>query len=264
MPAALDDVLAVLDRIASPALAEDWDNVGLIVDATPRVPVQRALLTIDLTEAVLDEAIARRCHLVVAYHPPIFTPLRRLLASDPSARVVMRALREGIAIHSPHTALDAAPGGLCDWLADALGSGTRTPLRTTDDGAVAPHGPGRCVTLETPAPLDEIVARIKSWLGLPSLRVARAAHAGPIRCVALCPGAGGSVLAGVDADLYWTGELRHHDVLAALARGTSVVLCEHSSSERGYLDVLRGRLAEQCPSVEFLVSAHDREPLVLA
>ncbi|MBI5851779.1 MAG: Nif3-like dinuclear metal center hexameric protein [Planctomycetes bacterium] len=264
MPAALDDVLAVLDRIAPPALAEDWDNVGLIVDATPRVPVQRALLTIDLTEAVLDEAIARRCQLVVAYHPPLFAPLRRLHASDASARVVLRAVREGIAIHSPHTALDAVSAGLCDWLAEALGSGARTPLRATNDGDDPSHGPGRCVVLESPASLDEIVARIKSWLKLPALRIARAPHAGSIRRVALCPGAGGSVLAGVNADLYWTGELRHHDVLAALARGTSVVLCEHSSSERGYLAVLRGRLAEQCPGVEFLVSAHDREPLVLA
>lgn len=262
MPAALDDVLAILDRIAPPALAEDWDNVGLLVDALPKRPVQRALLTIDLTDAVLDEAIARRCQLIVAYHPPLFAPLRRLLASDGRARILLRAVREGIAIHSPHTALDAVRGGVNDWLADALGEGHRTPVRPAASGEPG-SGAGRCVDLARPTSLDDLVARIKDRLGVAVVRVARAASERLVQRVAICAGAGGSVLAGVAADLHWTGELRHHDVLAALERGTSVVLCEHSSSERGYLPVLRERLAAEGRGVEYLVSAHDREPLVV-
>ena len=70
---------------------------------------------------------------------------------------------------------------------------------------------------------------------LERIRVAKSLSGGAVRTVALCPGAGGSVICSQAADLYLTGEMRHHDVLAANARGTSVILGEHSNTERGYL-----------------------------
>src|SRR5690606_37381648 len=126
-------------------------------------------------------------------------------------------------------------------------------------------GAGRAIALEHPAPLPELLRRIRRHLGLDRLRVATSArHAAgaPIERVLVCAGAGGSVLAPRPADLYWTGEMRHHDVLAALERGTSVVLCDHSNTERGYLPVLRERLdAELGGDVLIHVSQRDTEPL---
>ena len=75
-------------------------------------------------------------------------------------------------------------------------------------------------------------------------------------------GAGGSVLETVTADLYVTGEMRHHDVLAAGERGISVILCEHTNTERGFLGVWQQRLQADLPaSVEVVVSGADAEPL---
>src|SRR5207237_1391413 len=87
--------------------------------------VTRAILAIDLTRAVMEEARANRCDLVVAYHPPIFDPLKRVVAGS----VVFDAIRAGVAIYSPHTALDVAPGGTNDVLADAVEMTDRVPLR---------------------------------------------------------------------------------------------------------------------------------------
>ena len=335
--------------------------------------VRRVMLLVDLTRAVLEEAIERDVDLVVAYHPPIFEPFKRLRASAPKERLLTVAARAGLAIYSPHTALDAAPGGVNDWLADAVGKGGRTPLvgarrveanaayklvvfvppehtqalrsalatagagvigkytecsyelrgegtfvggdeanpvvgergrleRVAETrlemvcseealGAVAtalrrvhPYeepawdivplapkplpgvGAGRTVTLDEPAPLATLVERVKAGLGLRSVRVAtseRHAAGAPIASVAVCAGSGRGLLAGaMESELYLTGELGHHDVLLALSRGTSVVLTEHSSSERGYLAVLSERLNHGAEGkLEVFVSEADRDPI---
>src|SRR5690606_33054482 len=146
------------------------------------------------------------------------------------------------------TALDAVPAGLNDWLAEAVGRGEVAPLVPKPDYWAPGAGMGRRIVLERPTPLNELVRRIKSHLGLSQARVAAASRhrsGEVIRNVAVCAGAGGSVFdAAPSADLYLTGELRHHDVLAKTAAGSSVVLCDHSNTERGYLPVFAARLAD--------------------
>ncbi len=127
----LSQVMNACQTLAPHRLAEPWDQVGLHV-GDPDQPVARALLCIDLTEAVLDEAIAHRTQLVVAYHPPIFTPLTRLTTQDPKQRIILRVARKGIAVYSPHTALDAAEGGVNDWLASGLGEGEVSTIKPAE------------------------------------------------------------------------------------------------------------------------------------
>ena len=89
------------------------------------------LLTIDYSVAVAEEGRANNCDLVIAYHPPIFHPLKRVLAGNP----VFDAIRRGVAIYSPHTALDVAEGGTNDMLADVLGLTDRKPLKSNETKA---------------------------------------------------------------------------------------------------------------------------------
>jgi dinuclear metal center YbgI/SA1388 family protein len=119
----LAELVAHLDTIAPPAMAEAWDNVGLLV-GDPQQTVTRVLLCIDYTAAVAQEAAQLGCDGVIAYHPPIFSPLKRLTGG-----VVFDAVRRGVAIYSPHTALDVADGGTNDVLADVLGLTQRGPLK---------------------------------------------------------------------------------------------------------------------------------------
>ena len=126
----LNQVLESLRTLAPEYLAESWDKVGLHVgDPTWRISL--GLLCIDLTDAVLQEAIDARASLIVAYHPPIFAPLPAITSLDPKQRIILEAARRRIAIYSPHTALDAAKDGVNDWLCDALGQGERRPIRPT-------------------------------------------------------------------------------------------------------------------------------------
>lgn len=118
------DLVTVMDRIAPTRLAEPWDNVGLLI-GDPAHALTRVLLAIDLTPAVLTEAVSLRCEAVVAYHPPIFESLKRLTAGS----IPFEAARRGVAVYSPHTAFDAATGGTNDVLADLLQLTDVTPLR---------------------------------------------------------------------------------------------------------------------------------------
>lgn len=264
MSTPLSQILPVLEHLAPLRHAEAWDNVGLLIEPRRGAhPVSRVMCTIDLGEDVLDEAAERGAELIVAYHPPIFAGMKRLARAGASERVVIDAIAAGIAVYSPHTALDAAPGGVNDWLADALGPSERAPLLPS--AADEAYGMGRRVALATPRGLDAIVAQVKAHLGLSHLRVAAApghlAGAG-IRVAAVCAGAGGSLFAPLDGpELYLTGEMRHHDVRAKVAAGASVILCDHTNTERGYLPTFARRLAEGVPTIDVAVSARDRDPL---
>jgi dinuclear metal center YbgI/SA1388 family protein len=374
----LAEVVNMLGEIAPLELAEPWDNVGLLVEpcdfASGSRRVSRVLLTIDLTEAVCVEAAGVGADLVVAYHPPIFSGLKRLCASAAQSRVVVSAIEARIAVYSPHTALDAAPGGVNDWLASGLGAsrigalavhpgsdsgqsfkvvvfvpaanveglrealareagagqigdysecsfaidgkgtffgsdasapvvGSKGRLETADEvrlelvcsrsalpkvaGVIETHHPyeepawdiypllpkpraevgmGRLVELALAASLPELVGRLKQHLGLDQLRVAACERhrAGvSLSRVAVCAGAGGGLFEGIaGVDLFVTGEMRHHDVLAKLANGASVVLCEHTHTERGFLPTLAQRLETLSGGrLEIVVSERDAEPL---
>jgi len=263
------DVVAALERIAPPALASSWDNVGLLIEPPRSGSVNRVFLTIDLTEAVFAEAVEREVDFIVSYHPPIFSGLKRLTQAGAQSRVLLEAIARGIPIYSPHTALDAAPQGMTDWLLDGLGpmvvrKAIQPALSFEDVGGPA-VGVGRLGELAGAAPLSELILRLKAWLNLEHVRVASPdEHAAglPLKEIAVCPGAGGSVFENVrGVELFVTGEMRHHDVLAMVSRGASVVLTEHTNTERGYLQVFAGRLEAMLDGVDVLVSNADRDPL---
>jgi len=149
----LEAFTEALTEIAPPSLAEPWDNAGMIV-AGDRPTIAGAMLAIDLTDAVMDEAIERDVDAIIAYHPPIFDPLRRLDDASTSARVARRAAREGILVWSPHTALDAAPGGVNDWLVRLAGEGNVEPLRTAT--SQRPREAFKIVTFAPAASIDAV------------------------------------------------------------------------------------------------------------
>jgi dinuclear metal center YbgI/SA1388 family protein len=120
----LSTIVAAMEEIAPTSMAETWDNVGLLV-GDPRQEISQILLTIDYSPAVVREGMAGKCDLIIAYHPPIFTPMKRVVAGS----AIYDAIRRGTAIYSPHTALDVAQGGTNDMLADALGMTDRKPLK---------------------------------------------------------------------------------------------------------------------------------------
>src|SRR2546423_13609520 len=111
----LSQLIEVMEEIAPTRYAETWDNVGLLV-GDPKQEITAAMLTIDYTPEVACEAAGAKCDCIVAYHPPIFEGMKRVVGGP-----IFDAIRRGVAIYSPHTALDVAEGGTKDQLAAAIG-----------------------------------------------------------------------------------------------------------------------------------------------
>lgn len=179
-------------------------------------------------------------------------------------RIVSQCLENRIALYSPHTAWDSVAGGVNDWLASFLVGAASRPItpNLVDPDRV---GAGRILTLSAPVSLQELVDRFKEHIGIPHLNVAIGSDQSldsPVRTVAFCAGSGSSVLRGVSADVYITGEMSHHEVLDARHQNVSVILCNHSNSERGFLKRFRTEFgAIVGDGVVIEVSAVDEDPL---
>ncbi|KAG5518145.1 hypothetical protein PMAC_003331 [Pneumocystis sp. 'macacae'] len=271
----LTTLIQGIERLYPKSLADSsWDNVGLLLESpVKRSGQKRVLLAIDLTTSVADEAL--RMHppvgAIIAYHPVIFKPIKSLTLSDPSHKMLLRLATSGISVYSPHTAMDAAVGGINDWLADGISDDKcieRTvivPAKHIDGGSMSNSivGMGRIVRWEEPISIITLVERIKKFLHLNHIQLAlsdkhKKEGGRQIYKIGICAGSGsmlekiktlknigGSILRNVHADVLFTGELSHHDILSAIEKGISVILCGHSNTERGFLScVMKKRLQD--------------------
>jgi dinuclear metal center YbgI/SA1388 family protein len=255
----VSDLVTAMGEIAPLELAAPWDNVGLLV-GDPDAPLTRLLLAVDCTSPVLDEACHAGCDALIAYHPVIFAPAKQFVVGC----LAYAAARAGLSVYSPHTALDAARGGTNDVLSDLLDVTERRPLHVEATSSVA--APGGCglgrVGVVAPAPLGEVVRRLKRVLGAAHLLVAGSLDR-IVRRVAVCAGSGGEFIGdavAAGADLLLTGEMRHHDALRALSTGLAVVCTLHSVSERPALAALGRMLETRLPGVSVVRSVSDRDP----
>ena len=277
--------MLAMEAVAPRRLAASWDNTGLLLGDPSRL-LRRALLTIDLTDDVLDEAIAAKCEAIIAYHPPIFEPLKQLTAMHAHQQILLRCAENKIAILSPHTALDAVCGGMTDWLAEMIDAGARVALepatnlnspatqvnhlhasaRGQDQVQAQVHGQGRALTLAKPRTTSAIAKQLRASLRLSAGDVNYCEFNKSRRhtCVAVVPGSGASLLTmAIEAGctLMVTGEAKHHDVIQAREMNCDIILLGHTNSERGFLPHFAKQLQPHVPQVRLLVSKRDRHPL---
>ncbi|XP_055525241.1 NIF3-like protein 1 isoform X2 [Wyeomyia smithii] len=263
--AALAVVVEKLNDFAPENLAEKWDNVGLLIEPYTKRNINKILLTNDLTENVLDEALALSSDMIISYHPPIFAPLKRITQKSWKERIVSICLENKIALYSPHTSWDSVTNGVNDWLAASLPLASAQPV--IENLSNPSFGAGRICVIRGELTLGAAVDRIKAYTKLKDLKLAIAVNRNiesPIRTFAVCAGSGTNVLKGVKADLYITGEMFHHDILDANHQNIHVILLNHSNSERGYLPIFRQILLsmlKKYQGIQIDVSEQDIDPL---
>ena len=235
-----------MQRIAPLELAESWDNPGLLVDCAGEVT--RVLVTLDITPEVVTEAAAKHCEAIVAHHPVIFDPLKKLGPQD----VPFQLVRAGISAICMHTNLDAAPGGVNDTLADLLGMQREGRRNFAEDcGRIGPVEPTTVQQL----------ARFCADTLHSGVRYVDCGR--PITCLAEVSGAGGSYLQeAIDAgaDCLVTGEAAHHIALLAKQKGVGLVVSGHWGTEHGIADVLAAHIASNFPALTVRHAAADRDP----
>lgn len=228
-----------------PDLAASWDAVGHQI-GDPAAPVRSIAVVHELTEAVVRQLEESPVDLVVAYHPLIFAPIRRLVPDrSPGGRAV-RLLRAGVSVVVTHSDFDAMPGGMSDAMADAL--------ELTDVSGFAPVGQDRPEAEVTygarigtfDGSWDELVVAAACVFQAEAVRVAKADERRPAR-VAVSPGAGESRIAAAvaaGADVLVSGDISHHRLVEATDQGLAVIDVGHAASERPGMLCLHALVAE--------------------
>jgi dinuclear metal center YbgI/SA1388 family protein len=247
-----------LDQFAPQRLAEDWDNVGLLVGDRSR-QVGRLMACLTITPATAAEAVRAKADLIVAHHPFPFRPIKRLTTDTPTGRMLLDLIAGRIAIYSPHTAFDSAAEGINQRLARGLELQGVEPLLPDEGG----EGAGRWGRLGRRLPLAQLIERVKEFLSLQRVQYVGELD-GLVRSVAVACGSAAELIQpalelGCEAML--VGEARFHACLEAEASGLALVIPGHFASERFAVECLAGVLAEQFPKLEVWASREERDPI---
>ena len=254
----VNSITTFLDRFAPSRLAEDWDNVGLLV-GDGQQPLDRVMTCLTVTPASAAEAIEHRAQLIVAHHPMPFRPQRRLTRDTTVGRLLLDLISAGVAVYSPHTAFDSASEGINQRLAVGLKLRGIGPLIPHPEG----QGSGRYGWLEEPLRLADLAEQLKQFLAIERLQMVGDLQQ-VVRSVAVACGAAGEFLTAAcehGCDAMVLGETQFHTCLEAEAQGVSLLLPGHFASERFALECLADVLREEFPTLEIWASRQERDPL---
>lgn len=243
----VDDIIAVLERIAPLELAEQWDNCGLQVGSYSQ-KVKKVWVALDPLFPVIKAAAGQGIDMIITHHPLLFRSVKSIDLESAIGKVIALAVEHRIALYAAHTNLDSAHHGINTRLADLMGLSGLEPLMPADvdfghaaDRVEAPQiGLGRIGWLDPPQTVGELVEPIKRCLNVANVRIAGDVHLN-VRRAAVCSGAGSSLMEAFlssDAQVYVSGDLRYHDARAVEEAGRALIDVGHFASEQIIVDSL--------------------------
>ena len=251
------EIIDYLDSTFHPEYQEDYDNSGFLV-GDPSQECRGVLVALDLTDEVVDEAIARGVNLIVTHHPLIFGGMKRITPGNATGRLVMELIKNDIAAYAAHTNLDNMLTGVNGILADRLELTNRHILRPM---ARQPEEVGAGLTGFLPHPTDtaDFLQQVKQRLGLPLLRTNDIASP-TVHRVAICGGAGNFLIddaVAAGADIYLTGDLKYHDFQRADHRITLVDI-GHFESEQFSKELIYSVISKKFSTFACFISERGR------
>lgn len=257
------DIISAIEAFANPSLQESWDNTGWQVrPMDPDSPCSGVMTCLDVTPAVVDEAAAKGCDLIISHHPLIFKGLRHITGETQVETAVLSAIRAGIGVYSSHTALDSAPQGVSHRLAAMLG--------LTDVSVLAPQpgspdtGLGIIGHFPTPLTREETVVKVKEVYGSPVVRCSSGSDASPtVRTLALTSGSGGEFITraiAAGADAYVTSDTRYHDFVD-FGKQIFIIDTGHFESEKCTKSIFSTIISEKFPNFAVRMSDTEQNPV---
>jgi len=253
----IKEVVDALEQFAPLPLQEDYDNAGLQVGLT-ETEVSGALLCLDVTEKIIDEAVAYGCNLIVSHHPLIFRKLAHITNENYVQRTVIKAIKNNITIVSMHTNMDNAIGGVNFKIAGKMGL---TDISFFDKEATS--GSGVMGTLMKPMTADEFTTMLKRTFDVECIQANQMLKR-KISKVALCGGAGSFLLGdaiAAGADAFVTGEMHYHEFFGH-EQEIQIAVIGHYQSEQFTNEVFRDIIEKECPGVKCFLTKTNTNPVV--
>ena len=252
-------VAEVIENFAPKSLQESYDNAGIQV-GDPLMPVTAVMLCLDFTEDILDEAIDRGCNMVISHHPLLFRGLKEITGADPIQRMVIKAIRSNIALYSAHTNLDSATDGVSFEMSRILGMTDVRVLQPTASGTDTGLG---VIGEIAPTPKMEFLRTVKEIFNVKALRFSEFTPKLVIKRVALCGGAGASLIADAiahGADAMITGDVKYHDFTGF---GQDILIADigHYESELCARQIFSRIIRDKFKELPIYFSAKERNPI---
>jgi dinuclear metal center YbgI/SA1388 family protein len=272
----IHEIVSAFEAVAPLALQESYDNSGLIVGEMG-TQVSKALLCLDSTEAVVDEAIAKGCDLIIAHHPIVFGGLKRFTGGDYVQRALIKAIRNNIAIYACHTNLDnVLRGGVNERIAQQLGFEAERVLRpvAADFGSVAAFGrlddsdvfrtagAGVLCNLQKPMNVLDFLQHLKAKMGVEVVKYTKC-DVEMVSKVAICGGAGSFLIGDAlraGADAFITSDVKYHEFFDAEGK---MLLCDigHYESEKYTIDLFSNILSAKFPKFATIFAGTITNPI---
>ncbi len=252
--AKVKDIYDALRAFAPPELKMDFDNVGFLVGFSEN-EVSKIIVSLDITDEVVAEAVKEKAQLIVSHHP-LFFSLKNVTDDNRTGRKITTLLSNGMSAICMHTNLDAAQGGVNDALASAAGL-TRTALLYDDvfDARGTAFSYGRVGYLKDPVKLADYLKTLKTKLGTNGLRYHDAGR--DVYKIATVGGSGGSELGHAIAhgcDTFLTADVKYDVFLEAKEMGLNIIDGDHFCTENVVTPVLAERLRAGFPELSVVIS----------
>ena len=279
------EVVDALEHYAPLPLQEGYDNAGLQVGLTEAVEMSGALLCLDVTEAVVAEAVQKGCNLIVSHHPLIFRKLSRISDENYVQRTVRKAIKNDVTIVSMHTNMDAAAGGVNFKIAEKLGlknvqffggekevdgvkggSGVIGEISDEDILKAAQAGKLSDEVKEHFAEgiaADDLVLLLRERFGVECVQCNQLLRH-PIRKVALCGGSGSFLLGdaiAAGADAFITGEMSYHEYFGH-EQEIQICVIGHYQSEQFTSEIFRSIILSHFPDAKCCISEINTNPII--
>ena len=231
------------------SLREEWDNDGMMCCPDTKAEVKRVLVSLDVTEEIVDYAIDRGFDLIISHHPLIFRPISSVTDSGNVSRKIIKLIESGVSVFSFHSRADKVVGGVNDILCDLLG--------IFNAESFGEGGLGRIGEIDEEIALEDFVYRVKQTLGSDMVRYSDGLN--PVRRVALVGGDGKDfVKSAIDAgaDTYLSGRISYNMMVEAAEMGINLVEAGHYFTEQPVTDFFQELLIDFDPEmyVEIAVS----------
>ena len=256
----IKEVIDALERFAPLPLQEGYDNAGLQVGLT-ETEVSGALLCLDVTESIVDEALEKRCNLIVSHHPLLFHAIKTLSDINYVQRTVMKAIENHVTVVSMHTNLDNAQGGVNFKMAEKIGL---EYVRFFDEKIVDDITSGNGVIGVLPTEMDSMafIDKVKKVFGVECAQCNQLLHR-KISKVALCGGAGSFLLDDAiktGADAFITGEMHYHDFFGH-EQEIQIAVLGHYQTEQYTNEILYSILREAFPLLSLYMTETNTNPI---
>lgn len=253
----ITQVIEQLEQHIPLNLQEPYDNCGLQV-GDPDQPLTSILLTTDITESTIDEAIDLQANLIISHHPLIFSGIKRITGATYIERTIIRALRHGIVLYSAHTNADKIIGGVSYRMAQKLHLHDLRTLQPSSDGT----GLGCIGHLSSPMTETDFLTLLKTTFHTPAIRHSRLLGK-PIRTVALCGGSGAEFIPTamhLGADIYITTDIKYHQFFMA---ENQLIIADigHFESEQFTKEIFQEQLTDFFPNFAVRMASSDINPV---